>query len=143
MDQAPNLNKKNTTENKETLKRRILVAEDELIPRISLVGMLQAGGYDVDEVEDGQFLVDAVLKGNKKYDLVITDQNMPNMKGLDALEKIRADERFTDLPIIVNSSENDELEEKIKSLNAQCIEKGVNQSVLLEKIKRIFEPSQE
>lgn len=142
MDNIPVFKKDGTLENKESLKRRILVAEDQVMQRIALVGMLQAQGYEVDEVEDGQLLLDTLLKGDKKYDLVITDQNMPKMNGVDALEIIRADARFSNLPVIVHSDEVDEKEmkERIKRLNAIGVQKGEDLSLL---IKNILEPNQE
>lgn len=144
MDDVSSLIRNNIPENKETLKRKILVAEDHVMQRIALVGMLQVQGYEVDEVENGQLLVETLLKGDKKYDLVITDNEMPKLNGVDALEIIRADSRFDDLPVIVHSSETNETEmaKRIKELKAVGIVKG-DTSFLVKEIKKILEPNQE
>lgn len=133
-----------TTENKERLKKRILIAEDDPAIRRLLKLTLSSQGYEVDDVADGQLLLDALLKGKIKYDLVITDHNMPRVNGIDALEIIRADARFNDLPIIIHSTVTDKMSERIKLLrNVYGVPKGNNSAVLVKKVKEIFELSQE
>ena len=68
--------------------RRILVVEDEPdIRRIDAM-VLQRAGYDVDTAEDGAFALEAI--GDSSYDLMITDNNMPNLSGMELLKKLYA-----------------------------------------------------
>jgi len=136
--------KQGVSEGKEQLKKKILLAEDDHNTRFLLVRMLKREGYEIDEVEDGQFLVDALFKGDKKYDLVITDHNMPRVDGIDALEIIRADDRFKDLPVIVHSGVADEMAERIKSLNGNGIKKGIidNQDLLKKILEILTQPKE-
>jgi two-component system, NtrC family, response regulator HydG len=68
---------------------RILVIDDELIVRESLIGWLKTSGYDVTGAEGGRKALD--MLGEKEYDLVFLDIKMPNMGGIEVLEQIKAD----------------------------------------------------
>jgi DNA-binding response OmpR family regulator len=79
--------------------RRILVVEDEGIIRRLNAKVLADSGYEVDAAEDGAVAWDALqLNG---YDLLITDNKMPKVSGIDLLKKLYA-ARMT-LPVIMVS----------------------------------------
>ncbi len=80
----------------------ILLAEDNEINQLIAQELLQKGGYTVDVAHDGQEALNMVSKTH--YDLVLMDIQMPVMDGLTATQKIRAQERFADLPIIAMSA---------------------------------------
>ncbi|KAL9647257.1 hypothetical protein ABK040_012609 [Willaertia magna] len=66
---------------------KIIIAEDNAINRKVLTKMLKSLGYEVDAVCDGKQLVE---KFNPKiHKLIITDQHMPNMTGINAATEIR------------------------------------------------------
>ena len=68
--------------------RRILVVDDEAdIRRINAM-VLHRAGYHVDTAEDGAFAWEAL--GASRYDLMITDNNMPNLTGMELLKKLYA-----------------------------------------------------
>jgi CheY-like chemotaxis protein len=82
---------------------RICLAEDDHDQRWALKSLLLALGHDVVcEVDDGEALIEAVLKSG--VDLVITDLDMPVLDGLAAAEQI-AHKR--NLPIILLSGHPD------------------------------------
>jgi CheY-like chemotaxis protein len=64
------------------------VVDDEPIVRRLNAKMLLDAGYRVDAVEDGAVAWDALQV--KKYDLLITDNNMPKVTGVELIEKVRA-----------------------------------------------------
>ena len=65
---------------------RILVVDDEKVIREILADFLSMEGYVVHAVEDG---VEAMKELKKRsYNLVISDLKMPNMGGLDLIQKI-------------------------------------------------------
>ncbi len=66
---------------------KILVVDDEKLIRESLVFILNKENYDVDEAENGMIGLEKIKK--ESYDLVITDIEMPEMKGIELLKKIR------------------------------------------------------
>jgi len=68
------------------MAERILVVDDEKIIRESLTLILQKEGYEVAEAANGKAAYDKILAD--PFDLVITDLEMPVMKGIQLLEKV-------------------------------------------------------
>jgi CheY-like chemotaxis protein len=66
---------------------RVLGVEDEPIMRDINIKMLLDAGYHADAAEDGAVAWDVLQK--KSYDLVITDNNMPKVTGVELIEKVR------------------------------------------------------
>jgi two-component system response regulator PilR (NtrC family) len=65
----------------------ILIVDDEPIIRESASFILRKEGFEVDEAPSGRAAYDMFVK--KAYDLVITDLEMPEMKGIELLTRIR------------------------------------------------------
>jgi CheY-like chemotaxis protein len=70
------------------LPPHILVVDDERDARQLTVDVLARSGYDVDAVADGAAGLAALLAG--KYDLIVTDNKMPKMSGVEMIEKLRS-----------------------------------------------------
>ena len=68
--------------------RRILVVDDEPIVRRMNAMVLHHAGHHVDTAEDGAFAWAAL--GASRYDLMITDNNMPNLTGMELVKKLYA-----------------------------------------------------
>lgn len=68
------------------MSKKILVVDDEDIIRESISFILQKEGYTVDLAENGAIAYQKVQE--VEYDLVISDIEMPEMKGIELLEKI-------------------------------------------------------
>jgi two-component system cell cycle response regulator CpdR len=79
--------------------QRILVADDDNEVRRFNVEVLMDSGYEVDAAEDGAEAWEALQLNN--YDLLITDNNMRKMSGVELLKKLHA-ARMT-LPVILAS----------------------------------------
>ena len=101
--------------------RRVIIAEDGKKFRELLVEVVGAfPGLKVDSVMDGEMLVRNVARG--EYDLVLTDNHMPRMSGLEACREIRRTNRS--LPIYLLSAERIS-PETIRAVNATgYLEKG-------------------
>lgn len=67
---------------------RVLVADDAPIGRQIAERLLVAAGHDVRTVADGREAVEAVRQ--ERFDLVLLDQEMPRLNGIDAAAEIRA-----------------------------------------------------
>ncbi|MDA3788711.1 MAG: chemotaxis protein CheW [Desulfobacula sp.] len=76
----------------------ILVVEDSPFFLNQVVSFLSEIGYKPLTATDGLEGLDVLNR--EKVDIVLTDIEMPNMNGLEMSKKIRADERFKNLPII-------------------------------------------
>ncbi len=68
-------------------KIQILVVDDELIVRESLVGWMKRAGHNVDAAPGGHQALEMI--GRNDYDLVFLDIRMPDLSGLDALKNIK------------------------------------------------------
>jgi adenylate cyclase len=87
-------------------KELILVADDSEENRHLLEHFLSRKGYRVGLVNDGQAVLDFV-KSNR-VDLVLLDFMMPpGMNGLEALKRLKADQRTAHLPVVMLSSTDD------------------------------------
>jgi CheY-like chemotaxis protein len=73
---------------KNNLPQRILVVDDDHIVRQANLALLASAGYDVDGAKDGAEGWDALQV--KHYDLVLTDNSMPRMTGIELIEKLRS-----------------------------------------------------
>ena len=69
-------------------RQRLLVVEDDKLIRRLNCEVLTYSGYHVDTAEDGAAAWDALQLNN--YDLMVTDNDMPNMTGVELLQKILA-----------------------------------------------------
>lgn len=76
---------------------KILVADDEPSHRQMIEAVLVAEGYEVAQAEDGRAAIAAVE--DRFYDLVIMDVRMPNVDGIQALQKIK--QISPDIPVII------------------------------------------
>ncbi len=79
--------------------QRILVVEDSPLVRRCCVEILTRSGYQVDAAEDG--LCGWAALCAKPYDLLITDNAMPNMSGVELILKLRSE--HLKLPVILTS----------------------------------------
>ncbi len=82
--------------------KTILVVEDSDVTRTLVSGILRNLGYRVLEAEDGELAWEMLHA--YRVDLVMTDMQMPNLDGLGLIARIREDEDFVSLPVIVLST---------------------------------------
>ncbi|MBF2073416.1 MAG: hybrid sensor histidine kinase/response regulator [Synechococcales cyanobacterium C42_A2020_086] len=94
---------------------RILVVEDSITTRQSLVLALQKAGYQVFQAQDGQDGIEQ-LQHLIGIELVICDIEMPRMNGLEFLRHCQQLPALAGIPIITLTSRNDE---QYRSLAAQ------------------------
>jgi two-component system chemotaxis response regulator CheY len=88
-------------------KLTALVVEDSPPMRKMIVFALsRVRGLTVVEADDG---VDALRRiASTKFDIIITDINMPILDGLKLVKRLRADEAYRDVPIIIITTEGAE-----------------------------------
>lgn len=87
------------------MSKTILAVDDSVTMLQTISLSLEKEGYKVITASDG---VDGlnVLKGGEKFDVIITDVNMPNMDGITLTAEIRKLEQYKFTPIIVLTTES-------------------------------------
>ncbi|MCV0439259.1 MAG: response regulator [Hydrogenophaga sp.] len=84
--------------------RSILAVDDSASMRKMVAFTLTGAGYHVVEAVDGQDAWDKAQ--THSVDLVLTDQNMPNLDGLGLTRKLRAHPKFKSVPILILTTES-------------------------------------
>ena len=89
----------------DSLKHPLLVVDDEEYNRDMLSRRLQRAGFAVETASDGQEALHRVR--DKEYGLILLDQMMPGLTGLDVLRLLRATYTPEQLPVIMVTALND------------------------------------
>jgi len=88
-------------------KPSILVVDDSLSIRKYLTGLLSGKGFMIETAKNGYEALN--ILNDKRFDVIITDLEMPQVSGYELIETVRLDENIRDIPIIVltgRASEN-------------------------------------
>jgi chemotaxis protein histidine kinase CheA/CheY-like chemotaxis protein len=123
----------------EEARATILVVDDSFNTREIEKSILEAYGYFVITAGDGQEALE--MTRDEMYDLVITDVEMPRLDGFSLTERLRNDDRYRNIPIIiVTSREKDEDKKRGITVGADAyIVKGAfDQSNLLATVKNLI-----
>ncbi len=115
-------------------KTQILIVDDEDTIRKVLTSLLEDEDYRVKSVENGQKAI--ALLSNFKPDLILMDQNMPGMSGLDALAVIKEKYPLITVIIITAHGEVSLAVDAIKKGAYDYLEKPFDNDKLLLLIKR-------
>lgn len=122
-----------------SLKRRILIVDDELVNREILCNILR-DIYEVDCVDNAKEALDRLSHQGAAYSLVLLDLLMPVMDGFEFLNHRNDDERLKRIPVIVMTSEK---ESEVRSLElgaADFIKKPYDMpEVIIARCRRIIE----
>jgi two-component system chemotaxis sensor kinase CheA len=87
----------------DALTRTLLFVDDSAFFRNMLVPVIKASGYDVTAVGEASEAL-ALIKKGERFDVIVSDIEMPGMNGFELAEAIRADARWAHVPIIALSS---------------------------------------
>lgn len=100
------------------LRKNILVIEDHKSIRI-LLGTMLSKNYSVTTKKDGVEGMAWLGQGNIP-DLIVLDMNMPQLSGHEFLSNIRCSGFFKDIPVVVVSGEDDDMEKN------NCYQLGIH-----------------
>ncbi|PKL60153.1 MAG: hypothetical protein CVV33_04145 [Methanomicrobiales archaeon HGW-Methanomicrobiales-4] len=119
--------------------KKILVVDDSATSRALLKRTLEVAGYQVQTAYDG---IDAFGKlKDYDYNLVVSDVDMPRMSGYTLTEKIRADDRFRDVPVLLVTSLDSTQDQdygKAVGANAYIVKSRFEKNTFLTTIKEIL-----
>ncbi len=89
------------------MSANILIVDDSSLTRAAIrrvVGMLELPIEEIFEAGNGIEALDCLR--SQQIDLVLADLNMPEMNGLELVEKMKQDEQLSRIPVIVVSTES-------------------------------------
>ena len=115
-------------------KERILWADDEIDLLKPHILFLENKGYEVETVTNGRDAIDAL--SNQIFNLIILDENMPGISGLEALQRIKILQPNVPVIMITKSEEEDIMNQAIGSEIADYLIKPVNPMQILLSIKK-------
>ncbi len=118
-------------------EQRVLLVEDSVITRTMIAQLLRMFGYQVAEAEDGMRAL-AALEGFSA-DVVITDVEMPQLDGIELIKRLRADTRWSSVPVIVLStrgSADDKQRAVVAGANAYLVKTEFSESALRDVLAR-------
>ena len=115
-------------------KERILWADDEIDLLKPHILFLQNKGYEVETVTNGRDAIDAL--SNQIFNLIILDENMPGISGLEALQRIKIMQPNVPVIMITKSEEENIMNQAIGGEIADYLIKPVNPMQILSSIKK-------
>lgn len=117
---------------------KILVADDSVYLRQSLLQMLTHAKYDVQEARDGMEALEQLLENTP--DVFLLDVEMPNLNGYDVLNIMHLYPELAEVKVIMLTSRSSEKHiQRARELGAHAyLTKPCPQDVLLEKIRELF-----
>ena len=120
-------------------KIRILIIDDDHTFRELASMLLADAGYAIETAEDAIEGGKALLA--KKYDLVISDINMPYINGLELASLLRTDEKTASIPLILASSrmDNDTISKAVALRAADYMVKPVTLEHMLRPVGGVVE----
>jgi len=118
---------------------KILVVDDFSTMRRIIKNLLNDLGFkNIFEADDGATALPMLLDGN--FDFLVTDWNMPQMEGIELLKRVRANERLSDLPVLLVTAEAKKeqiVEAATAGVNGYIV-KPFTSGTLNEKLVKIF-----
>ena len=118
---------------------KVLVVDDFSTMRRIVKNILRQLGFNnISEAEDGVKAV--ALLEIEKFDLIISDWNMPNMTGIELLRYVRGSDTLKDIPFLMVTAEaqQENIIEAVKAKVNNYIVKPFTADTLHEKIEKIF-----
>jgi CheY-like chemotaxis protein len=120
------------------MANKILIVDDTETMRLAEQMMLAGEGYDIDVADDG---VEALQKiSASRPDLMLLDIMMPRMDGIECCRRIKSDERFKDIKIVMVTTKS-EYERVKEAFAAGCddyVTKPIDKSELISKLRDLM-----
>jgi CheY-like chemotaxis protein len=117
-----------------TARAVIMVVDDDPLISMTTAALLEEFGHDVLEANSGPQAL-GLLQGANSIDLLITDQSMPGMSGIELAQAARA--LRPALPVLLTSGYAD-LPEGVE-IGLPCLNKPYQQDQLMAEIARLLE----
>lgn len=123
----------------ERRRQRILVADDSITTRTLEQSVLESAGYEVLTAVNGEDAWETLER--EGADALVADVEMPRMDGFALCRRVRASERFRELPIVLVTgleSPQDRARGLEAGADAYIVKSGFNQATLLEAVHQLI-----
>ena len=118
---------------------KALVADDSRAVRMILTKTLKELGYEVCEAANGRQALEVMAAEKDAVTLVLADWNMPEVNGLELLQRLRQDPALSSLVVIMVTTET-ELDQMATALDAganEYVMKPFTKDILVEKLQLV------
>ena len=118
---------------------KALVVDDSRTLRIMMGRLLQEAGYEIGEAGDGLAAWNLLDATPGEYEVALVDWNMPVMTGIELVRKVRADQRFASLVMVMVTTET-EMTQMSAALDAganEYVTKPFTRDMLLDKLRMV------
>jgi uncharacterized protein (TIGR02266 family) len=123
--------------------KNILIADDSVFFRTKLSSILADAGHNVQTVDDGKEVIEALTNSPQHTDFLILDLQMPNTDGFEVLRWInnRKEKLTLSIMVITGVYEPTEIVDKLKELGAEAfMTKGFSPEQVVCKINNLLFP---
>ena len=119
------------------MKPKLLLVDDSALARRSMRNILESGGFDVVEAEDGMLALERYFL--EKPDLVMLDLVMKGMYGLEVLTKLRELDPLARV-IVVSADVQESSQQMVEEAGASAfINKPVEKQRVLDVVRTVLE----
>lgn len=118
--------------------KRLLLVEDTAFFRKAISSVLMAAGYDVTIATDGRDALDLLAKGTVRFDIIISDIEMPRVNGFELVKAVRANPHWKSVPMLAISSRADQsYTEKGLQMGFDVYLEKLKPAILLEAVQQL------
>ena len=141
IDEEENLLSTNIGDDKDIIHgsgQRILIVDDQVSLADVEYDLLTSYGYNCTKIYDSEEALNLFLSDQNAFDLIVTDQTMPNLTGLELIDNIRKND--IDIPVIIVTGYSDKIKDnKLDLENVTLLLKPVETKKLLINVARALE----
>ena len=122
---------------KPRLSRRILLVDDSEAIQRTVERVAEKRGHQVIRAVTGASALEAAI--TTQPDIIVLDMGLPDADGRDVLNKLKADQRTTHIPVVVWSGREGESDSRISlNLGAEDYVEKTDPLLLIRKIERVL-----
>jgi len=120
---------------------KVIVADDSRLIRGIIEKSAASIGFEAVQAGNGEEALNILEADGREINLVLLDWNMPILSGIDVIKKMRGDDRFKKIPVLMISteSEDDRIREAITAGAQGYLTKPFTPDKLLEAIRHVLE----
>lgn len=128
---------------RENIMKKILVVDDDIHATTLFKTLFTAKGFEALVVNDSEIAVDVAK--SEKPDLIILDLMMPAPNGFVVCRELRADPKFSDIPIVIFTAmgDNESKEAALEAGADEFLTKPFRVEDLMQRIRALINPAKQ